>query len=69
MATVKYDPGRIETKVEASQKGWLLVRALAKTQDAITHIVADHPHDWKAYYEAKERTIRAFEQFERWYGR
>lgn len=57
------------TKIEASQKGWLSIRALAKLLDTITHIEADYPYDWLAYYEAKKEALRALIQFERWHGK
>lgn len=72
--TVGYEPEPI--RIEASQKGWLLVRALAGLLEAITHILAPHGrqvdrpnHDWGAYDMAKSNVLRALDLFERWYGR
>ena len=67
MAMVGYDPGPI--RIEASQKGWLLVRALSELLHAIACIEAMPDHDWLAYYTAKKKTTDTLKQFEVWHGK
>lgn len=64
---IGYDPGPV--RIEASQKGWLLVRVLTRLIYVITCIEASSEHDWDVYFVLKQETIRAFEQFEQWHGR
>lgn len=74
MGTVGYNPSLTENdsgliRIEASQKGWLLVRALADLMRMITYLLASPDHDWQNYDIAKSNVLRALEIFERWYGR
>lgn len=64
---IKYDPGPI--RIEASQKGWLLVRSLSELLHTITCIEAMPDHDWLAYYTAKKKAIDTLKQFEVWHGK
>lgn len=67
LGLTRYDPEPI--RIEASQKGWLLVRAISVLLASITNILAHPDHDWDAYLLAKNHVLHSMEQFERWYGK
>lgn len=62
---VVYDQDPI--RVEASQKGWLAVRALNALIEAIALFETGDP-DWEEYLSAKGETLLALKRFEKWHG-
>ena len=73
MSEVVYGPSITEnevvyTKIEASQKGWFAVRALAELIEVIAVFETGDP-DWGKYLDAKDAALRALKAFERWHGK
>lgn len=62
---VVYDPDPI--RVEASQKGWLAVRALNALIEAVALFETGDP-DWEKYLSAKGEVLLALRGFEKWHG-
>jgi hypothetical protein len=56
------------TRIEASQKGWLLIRVLSKFINVIGRFMTGAA-GWKDYDAAKEELDAATEVFEQWFGR
>ena len=54
-------------KIEASQKGWFAVLALAALIEAIAAFETGDP-DWNKYVNAKIAALHALEAFEVWHG-
>lgn len=54
-------------RIEASQKGWLAVRALNALIETIALWETGSP-DWGRYLSAKNEILLALEAFERWHG-
>lgn len=55
-------------RIEASQKGWLLIQALSLLVSAVACIEAGEV-DWDAYVTAKGQVLLALKGYERWHGR
>jgi len=63
---VVYDSSPI--RIEASQKGWFAVQALAALVEAIAIFETGDP-DWNKYVNAKGAALLALKAFERWHGK
>lgn len=56
-------------RIEAGQKGWLLVKAVADLLEVVQRIEASADLPWDEYALAKAALVEALAAFERWHGR